>query len=48
MGNKQSTVESGWIQELSKINEEELDISRIDKLQIKASKKINSNIEKLN
>ena len=39
MGNKQSTVESGWIQELSKINEEELDISRIDKLQIKASKK---------
>ena len=48
MGNKQSTVENGCIQELSKINEEELDISRIDKLQIKALKEINSNIEKLN
>ena len=48
MGNKQSTVENGCIQELSKINEEELDISRIDKLQIKALKEINSKIEKLN
>ena len=48
MGNKQSTVENGCIQELSKIDEEELDISRIDKLQIKALKEINSNIEKLN
>ena len=34
--------------ELSKINEEELDISNIDKLQIKALKEINSKIEKLN
>jgi hypothetical protein len=48
MGNKQSTVENSCIQELSKINEEELDISRIDKLQIKALKEINSKIEKLN
>ena len=48
MGNKQSTVENGCIQELRKINEEELDISRIDKLQIKALKEINSKIEKLN
>ena len=48
MGNKQSTVENGCIQELGKINEEELDISRIDKLQIKALKEINSKIEKLN
>ena len=32
MGHKQSTVENGCIQELSKINEEELDISRINKL----------------
>ena len=48
MGNKQSTVENGCIQELSKINEEELDISRIDKLQKKALKEINSKIEKLN
>ena len=38
MGHKQSTVENGCIQELSKINEEELDIGRIDKLQIKALK----------
>ena len=48
MGNKQSTVENSCIQELSKINEEELDIIRIDKLQIKALKEINSKIEKLN
>ena len=48
MGNKQSTVENSCIQELSKINEEELDISRIDKLQIKALKEINNKIEKLN
>ena len=48
MGNKQSTVKNSCIQELSKINEEELDISRIDKLQIKALKEINSKIEKLN
>ena len=41
MGNKQSTVENGCIPELSKINEEELDISRIDKLQIKKSLKRN-------
>ena len=48
MGNKPSTVENNCIQELSKINEEELDISRIDKLQIKALKEINNKIEKLN
>jgi len=42
MGNKQSTVENSCIQEFSKINEEELDISRIDKLQIKALKEINN------
>ena len=48
MGNKQSTVENSCIQEIEwKINEEELDISRIDKLQIKALKEINSKIEKL-
>ena len=48
MGNKPSSVENGCIEELNKINEEELDISRIDKLQIKALKEINSKIEKLN
>ena len=45
MGNKQSTVENICIQELSKINEEELDISRIDKLQIKALKEINNKLK---
>ena len=39
MGNKRSTIENGCIQELSKINEEELDISNIDRLQIKAIKR---------
>ena len=48
MGNKPSSVKNGYIEELSKINEEELDISRIDKLQIKALKEINSKIKKLN
>ena len=48
MGNKQSTVENGCIQELNKINEEKLDISRIDKLQIKTLKEINNKIDKLN
>ena len=47
MGSKQSTVENSCIQELSKINEEELDISRIDKLQIKALKEINNKIKEL-
>ena len=47
MGNKQSTVENSCIQELSKINEGELDISRIDKLQIKALKEINNKIKEL-
>ena len=47
MGNKPSSVENSCIQELSKINEEDLDISKIDKLQIKALKEINSKIEKL-
>ena len=36
MGNKPSSVENSCIQEFSKVNEEDLDISKIDKLQIKA------------
>ena len=48
MGNRETKIENNCIEELSKINEEELDISRIDKLQIKALKEINSKIEKLN
>ena len=47
MGNKQSTVENSCIQELSKINEEELDISRIDKLQIKAIKEMTERIKQI-
>ena len=39
MGNKQSTVENGCIQELSKIDEEELDISRIDNITNKSLKR---------
>ena len=47
MGNRQSTVENSCIQELSNINEEDLDISRIDKLQIKALKEMNNKIKEL-
>ena len=35
MGSKQSSVENSCIQELSNINENDLDISNIDKPQIK-------------
>jgi hypothetical protein len=48
MGSKQATVENRCIQELNNINEEDLDISRIDKLQIKALKEMNNKIKKLN
>ena len=50
MGNKFNNLQLRTVvfKNLSKINEEELDISRIDKLQIKALKEINSKIEKLN
>ena len=47
MGNKQSTVENGCIEELSKINEEELDISRIDKIVLKTIKHLSERVEKL-
>ena len=48
MGNKQSSVENSCIEQLSNIDENDLDISNIDKLQIKAIKEINNRIEKLN
>ena len=48
MGNKQSSVENSCIEQLSNIDENNLDISNIDKLQIKAIKEINNKIEKLN
>ena len=48
MGNKQSSVENSCIEQLSNIDENDLDINNIDKLQIKAIKEINNKIEKLN
>jgi hypothetical protein len=48
MGSKQSTVENNCVEELNNINEEDLGISRIDKLQIKAIKEMNNKIKKLN
>lgn len=47
MGNKQSSIENNCIEELTKINENDLDISNIDKLQIKAIKEMNNKIDKL-
>jgi hypothetical protein len=48
MENKPSSVDNGCIEKLSKINENKLDISRIDKIQIRTLKQINSNMDKLN
>ena len=48
MGNKPSSVNNGCIEKLSKINENKLGISRIDKIQIRTLKQINSNMDKLN
>ena len=47
MGNKNSTVENTCIDELTNINENDLDISNIDKLQIKAIKEIRERILKI-
>ena len=48
MGSKQSTVKNTCMEEINNINEDDLDISNIDKLQIKALKEINNKIQKLN
>ena len=45
MGSKQSSVENSCMEELSNINENNLDISNVDKLQIKAIKEINNKIK---
>ena len=48
MGNKNSTNnENNCIEELTNINENDLDISNIDKLQIKAIKEIRERILKI-
>ena len=41
MGSKQSSVENSCMGELSNINENDLDISNVDKLQIRALKEMN-------
>ena len=47
MGSKTSKVESNFIDEFSNINEEELDISNIDKKQIRAIKEMSVRIKEL-
>ena len=47
MGNKQVSVENNCIEELTNINENDLDISNVDKLRIKAIKEMNNKIDKL-
>ena len=45
MGNKNTVVKNNCIDELNNIDENDLDISNIDKLQIKAIKEINNKIK---
>ena len=47
MGSKQSSVKNTCIEELSSINENDLDISNVDKLQIKAIKEMSERLGKL-
>ena len=47
MGSKQSSVENTCIEELNNIDENDLDISNIDKLQIKAIKEMNTRIKEI-
>ena len=47
MGSKQSTVQNTCMEELNNINENDLDISNVDKLQIKALKELNNKIKEI-
>ena len=47
MGNKNTVVKNNCIEELNNIDENNFDISNIDKLQIKALKEMNNKIDKL-
>lgn len=47
MGSKQSTVKDTCMEEINNINEDDLDISNIDKLQIKAIKEIAKRIKQI-
>ena len=47
MGNKNSIVKNNCIEELYNIDENDLDISNIDKLQIKTIKEMNNKIKEI-
>ena len=47
MGNKNSTVQNNCMEELNNINENDLDISNIDRLQIKALKEMSHRIKEI-
>ena len=47
MGSKHSSVKNNCIEELNNIDENDLDISNIDKLQIKAIKEMNTRIKEI-
>ena len=47
MGSKHSTVQNTCMEELNNINENDLDISNVDKLQIKALKELNNKIKEI-
>ena len=47
MGNKHTVVKNNCIEELDSIDENNLDISNIDKLQIKALKDMNNRIKEI-
>ena len=47
MGSKQSSVKNTCMDEISNINEDDLDISNIDRLQIKAIKEISNRIKEM-
>ena len=47
MGSKQSTAKNTCMDEISNINENDLDISNIDKLQIKAIKEMAERIKQI-
>ena len=46
MGSKQSTVKNTCMEEINNINEDDLDISNIDKLQVRQSKKWQKGLSK--
>ena len=47
MGSKQSTVKNTCMEEINNINEDDLDISNIDKSQIKAIKEMAERIKQI-